>query len=144
MSDPAYSFQVAVAAALLGDAGVTALVGQSVYDPLSAVGKAYPLVEIGEDQVVPGDDGMTNAVWSTVHVWCSSAAGRLQAKQIGDAIRTVLAPVLAIPTLSLDGHRVISGVSHSAKYMTDTDETDPNGSVAHGVLEFRFETVPTS
>jgi hypothetical protein len=141
--DPSYNLQLAIAAALLGDAGVNALMGAAIYDPLSAVGKPYPFVEIGEDQVLQGVSGLTDEVWSTVHVWADGPGARLLAKRTGDAIRNVLGPrPPGTPPLTLSGFAVTSGILHSGRYMTDNDPTDPGDSVAHANLQFRFQIVP--
>ena len=132
--------QVAIAAALLADGGVTALVGQAVLSPLNAAGQPYPFIELGNDQIVQADDGMCNEVWAQIDIW---AEARLQTKQIAAAVRAVLAPDLPVPpALAVAGHRVLSGVLHDARYLIDGDPTEPDQRVSHGVLQFRFQTVP--
>ena len=92
--------------------------------------------------MVQADDAMCNEVWAQIDVW---AAARLQAKQIANAVRAVLAPDLfAPPTLLLDGHRVLSGLLHSAHYSTEVDPTQADRRVCHGILQFRFQTVPVN
>ena len=145
MIDPGYDLQVAIAAALLADSAVTGLLGQAILDPLSAVGAAYPLAEIGEDQVIPGTSALIDEVWSTVHVWQSGSSGRLFVKQAADAIRAVLAPrPPSVPALVLEGFSVVSAVLHTGRYLTDGDPTDPGGAVAHANLQFRFQLAPTA
>ncbi len=145
MSDPSYALQIAMAAALLGDAGVTGLVGQNVFDDLSAPDSAYPRVCIGDDQVI----GETNTcfdpseIYSTVHIWAANSAdaadARLKAKQIAAQVRRVLAQ-----TLTLVDHAMTSALFHDSRFMIDGDETDADGRVAHGVLTFHYRTSPTA
>jgi hypothetical protein len=144
VADPAYPMQLAISAALLADAATVALIGQAVYDPLSAAGAPYDYIEIGDDEVVPCDDGMCDEVWTAVDILCAGPAGRLKAKQVAAAVRAVLAPTLSTPNLGVTGVRVISGVLHSAKYPTEDDPTQAVGAIAHGQLQFRFQTVPTT
>ena len=141
MADPAYAFQVAVAATLLADAAVVALVGQNVLSPLNATGVAYPLVEIGNDQVQRGADDQCYEILAQIDVW---AEQRLQTKQIGAAVVAVLAPDFGEPALDISGHRVLSAVFHASKYLIEGDPTEPEQRISHGVLQFRFQTVPTN
>jgi len=145
MSDPAYPIQLGIASALLAAPAVTALVGQAIYDPASAAGKAYPFVEIGEDQIVPNADAITDLAWVTIHIWADGPTGRFLAKQIAGAIRDVLAPrPPATSALTVAGYSVISGLLHSARYLNDTDDTDPSVIIAHGNLSLRFQLAPTA
>ena len=139
MSDPSYDLQAAQEAALLADTAVIGLVGQNIFDDLSAPDSAYPRICLGDDQVI----GETNTcfdpseIYSTVHIWASGPGGRMRAKQIAGEVRRVLAQ-----TLTLAGHAMKSALFHDARYMLDGDETDAEGRVAHGVLTFYYRTTP--
>lgn len=139
MSDPAYALQIAMAAALLADDGVTGLVGANVFDDLSAPSSVYDRVTIGDDQVLPEPNGclVPDEIYSTVHGWCRGADGRLKAKQLAGEVRRVL----TVP-LPLDGHIMTSALCHEIRYLTQGDATDPDGLVCHVVLTFRFHTYP--
>jgi len=138
-ADPSYDIQVAMAAALLADSAVTALVGQNVVDPLAAPNTSYPLIEIGDDQVIGTADQSAagSEVYSTIHVWANGPWGRLVAKQIVDQVRRVLSE-----PLTLANHQMNSALFHSARFFVDTDPTD-QGQIAHGVVVFQFRTLPT-
>lgn len=141
MSDPSYALQKAQELALLADSATIALVGESVFDDLSAPNSAYPRICIGDDQVI-GDTNTCfdpSEVYSTVHIWAAGPGGRMQAKEIASEVRRVLAQ-----KLTLTGHTVLSGVFHDARYLIDTDETDAEGRVAHGVLTFHYYTTPSA
>lgn len=140
MADPTYALQVAIAAALLADSGVTALVGTAVVDPLSAPNAAYPFVEIGDDEVIDETNTYSSLVevHSTIHVWADGPSGRLLAKQISNEIGRVLAS-----PITLDGHLMVSAKPHTARHMLDGDMTN-QGQIAHSILVFQFRTVPAN
>lgn len=141
LTDPAYPFQVALAAAILADAAITSLVDGRVFDAGDAQGAAYPLIEIGEDQVIPADHtaGAASQVVSTIHVWADGPAGRLAAKQICGALRDLLTNPAA---LAIAGHVVVSVVAEQARHLWEGEPTDPGGRVAHSIPTFRFNTRP--
>lgn len=148
MTDPAYELQLAVAAALLADAGVEALVGQAVYDDLSAPESSYPRISIGADQTLMETNTSARPcrVISTYHIWCNGPDGRLKAKQIRAALIDVLAPAPTTPptpsALSLNGWKITSALPINAHDMTSGDATDPGGLVAHSVAEIEFHLTP--
>ncbi len=139
MSDPAYALQVGQAAALLGDDAVATFVGANVFDELSAQDSVYDRVGIGDDQVIADNItcGNPSEVYSTVHLWCAGADARLKAKRLGEAVRAVLSRPFA-----LTGHTLVTAVFHDARYLPETDPTQPDGQVCHGVLTFRYRTNP--
>jgi len=139
MSDPTYALQIAMAAALLGDGVVSGFVGASVYDSVSAINQPYPMIEIGEDQVMPKllTEGDLIEVFSTVHVYADGHSGRLMAKQIAEAVTRVL----EMP-LSLTGYSMASSVLHQTQHLTQADTTD-QGQIAHSVLIFHFNIYAT-
>ena len=140
MSDPAYALQVGMAATLLADTATTALVGTSIFDPLSAINSSYPFIEIGDDQILEDTTQFTDGseIFSTVHIYANGPSGRLKAKQIANAVRIVLQQPFA-----LTGHVMNSAIFHSARHMIDGDMSD-QGQIAHSVLVFQYRTAPTS
>ena len=146
-SSPAYDIQVALSAALLGEATITAMVGQNVFDDIAAPNSPYPRICIGDEQILGRANGFTapSEVYETLHVWANGPTGRQLAKRIGGALRDFLAPQPASGTpqpLTIDGHTVTSVLLHDERYMTQTDPDDPNALVGHGVLTFYYRTVP--
>jgi hypothetical protein len=110
MSDPSLAMQKAVVARLKATAGVTALVGQRIYDrvPQDAT---FPYVEIGDFQSVddsapPCVDGCE--VFIEIQVW-SRAVGQVEAKQIASAVRAALNN--HTPTLD-DPHAAVGPIEH--------------------------------
>ncbi len=138
--DPTEAVQVALAAALTG---AQALAAASIRDPIAAQGAPYPLVEIGQSQWVPDNNGCLSSGldYETVHVWASDAMARLTAKTLAAAVAAVVAPA-AGPTWAPAGWSVISAILEDAHHGTDGDATDPKGLVAHSVLTFRIRLQP--
>lgn len=100
-----------------------------------APGAALPYVEVAEEQVI--DDGNQCAdlfdVFLDIHVWTeATASGKIQAMQLGEAVRTALAD-----PLSLADYAVILHEFDTARTMSD-----PNGRSFHGILTFRFLLQP--
>ena len=134
--DPAYAIQIAVAASLLADAGVSALVGPRVYDTPPPPPITTPYLTIGDDQVIGDGDGCADGseVHVTVHAWSSGPMGRLQCKQVLGAVRAVLDDDLQIA-----GHVVVDHTFESAHHLRD-----PDGVGAHAVLTVRYLTEPAA
>ena len=141
MTDVSYALQVAMAAALLGDTGVTDLLGQNVFDPLSAQDKTYPRVDIGEDQSVPAHTSCMALceTYSTLHIWADGPDGRLKAKAIAAEVARALTQ-----TLTLDGHVMTGARLDNAHHLTATDPTRPDPLIAHSVLTFHYWTQATA
>ncbi|MDB4952081.1 MAG: uncharacterized protein JWM27_4730 [Gemmatimonadetes bacterium] len=95
-----WPLQVALHERLAGDAGVSALVGQRVFDGLVPTGAALPYVVTGEGTATPygvlGRAGSTDTI--TLHVW-SAYCGSREVLAIVDAIDAALRLPLVI-----DGH----------------------------------------
>lgn len=143
--DSSWPLQVAVVTALKADAGVTALIGQRVYDYVPEDDVSYPFVSLGDDTVE--DDGTKSfdmaEIHFTVHAWDTgdrNAAsggyrGRKRVKQILDAV----AAVLHHGSLTLTGHTL---VEMHLSYGEIAQE--PDGLTFHGVHRYRALTQPTS
>ncbi|WP_375458886.1 DUF3168 domain-containing protein [uncultured Enterovirga sp.] len=134
MSDPALPLQKALVAALKGDADITAVVGDRIYDtpPMAA---AYPYVTLGEDQILPdrGDGGYEGSdVTLTLHVW-SRATGFPEAKRVAAATRAALAGGLTLEA----GTRLVDLTFEEARFLRE-----PDGVTSHGVLTFTALTEP--
>lgn len=144
MSEPTYALQVAQAAALLAATSVTDLVGQSVFDDLSAPDSVYPRICLGDDQDVSDDNdcGDASYIYSTIHVWARGADARLVAKQICGVIKPVLAP--PSPFLTLTGFTMGSARRETTQHMWQRDPSDPDGLIAHSVPVFRYRITATS
>lgn len=132
--DPSFELQVAIVGLLKGDAPLTGLIDQRVYDrvPRSSDGQTvtatFPYVAFGEEQTIPVDVTciMGSEIYITLHAW-SRAVGFPEVKKICGRIRTVLhdaeieLPTTGLVSLAFDGRRIFR---------------DPDGVTSHGVLTF--------
>ena len=120
-------------ARLKADAGVTALIGQRVYDQPPA-SPTFPYLTLGEDQIIPdrADCYEGDEVTLTLHVW-SRAVGFPEAKRITVAVRAALKDA----PLVLAGHRLIDFVFGDARSFRDEDPL-----TTHSILTFRALTEP--
>jgi hypothetical protein len=125
--------QKAVVARLKADAGVTALVGQRIYDrvPPDAV---FPSVSLGPEQTAPSRadcyDG--REITFQVDVW-SRAVGFPEVKRIAEAVRAALQDA----PLSLTGHRLLDITFTEARTFRD-----PDGLTSHSAMTFQAITEP--
>lgn len=128
MSDPSLELQGSLFNNLLADAGVTALVGNRIYDRVPQ-NTQFPYISIGEFQTV--DDGAECVdgveVFADLHVW-SRSAGQVQAKQIASAIRRVIHDQ-AFPVA---GFNLVDIRHRDTRFLQD-----PDGETTHGVITFR-------
>lgn len=143
--DSSWPLQVTVVTALKADAGVTALVGQRVYDYVPEGSLTYPFISLGDDQV--SDMGTnTHAIAEvnfSVHAWDSGDIkdasggyrGRKRVKQILDAVAAVLHHNL---TLSITGHTLIELHLDGGEIMQE-----PEALTFHGVARYRALTQPS-
>lgn len=104
MPRPTLALQKAVVAALLGDAAVTAAVGDRLYDapPREPV---FPYVTIGETRVSDWSTGTEEGAEHrlSLQVW-SRERGKRQCYEIMDAIEATLHDA----ALTLDGHALVN------------------------------------
>lgn len=121
--------QKAIVARLKADAGVTALVGQKIYERVPA-GAEFPYVTLTTGQVIPerADCYKGYEVFRQIDVW-SRAVGSPEAQRIAMAIESALdgAP------LSLAGYRLHELTLEASPYPL----TDPDGITTHIPLTFR-------
>ena len=134
MTHPALALQKAVFAALAGDAGVAALVGDRIYDapPRHA---AFPYVRLGEARMSDWSTG-TEAGGEhrlTLHVW-SRERGKAECWAVIEAIDAVLNDA----ALGLDGASLVNLRTETAEARRDGD-----GITWHGVMRFRAVTEPS-
>jgi len=129
--DAQAAVQSAVHGALVGDAGVAALVGARVFDhvPADAV---FPYLVIGETSGVPFDDkvksGMVQALG--VHTW-SRARGATEAKEIMAAV----AAALHRAGLTVAGHELAW-----IRFTESELKLEDDGLTRHGVQTFEVAT----
>lgn len=90
MSDPSLAMQKLMVTRLKAHAGVTALVGQRIYDrvPESA---QFPFIQIGYFQIVDDSADCVDSVecYIELQAW-SRAVGQVEAKEIASAVRAAL------------------------------------------------------
>lgn len=126
------ALQKAIYTALQTDAGLTALVGDRVYDvpPASAT---FPYVNLGDASFYPErQDGFSRRVEAiTVHCWTRDQLRRQPCKAICDAI----AAALDMSNLALDDPFGLSRLELTLSRVMD----DPDGITKHGVLQFEAE-----
>lgn len=123
--------QKGIRAALVADAGITALVGSRIYDkPPQAV--TYPFILLGNFQVNPADTDGTLAAFVTasIEAHSRSIAGSVEGQRIVEAIRAVLHR----------GETVVSLASHTlVELIEQTSQVSRNssGEAFTGVAVYR-------
>lgn len=134
MASAAWALQKSIFVVLMGDAGVTGLLGGArIYDDVPR-GVDYPFVTFGNSTVrdwSTGSDGGGEHI-VTLHVW-SRANGRRETHEIMGALRTALHD----EPLSLDGHRLVN-----LRHEFSEARRDPDGETYHGVVRYRAVTEP--
>jgi hypothetical protein len=125
--------QKAIVARLRADAGVTALVGQRVYDQVPT-SPQFPYVSLGPDQIAlsRADCYDGSEINLQVDAW-SRAVGFPEVKRIGDAVRAALQDA----PLSLTGYRLLDITFVEARTFRD-----PDGLTSHAAMTFRALTEP--
>ena len=129
MANASEALQRAFHQALVGDAGLLALLGGArVYDDVPVRGE-FPYVTFGQslerDWSTGSDDGWEHTI--TLHVW-SRARGRKETQAILSAARRVLHDA----SLSLDDCRLVNLRHEFSEARRDTD-----GETFHGAARFR-------
>jgi len=129
--DAQAAVQSAVHGALVGDAGVAALVGARVFDHVPA-DSVFPYLVIGETSGVPFDDKLKGGMMQAlrVHTW-SRARGATEAKEIMGAV----AAALHWAGLTVTGHELAWIRFTKSELMLDAD-----GLTRHGVQTFEVAT----
>lgn len=129
----AVALQKAIYSALRADAAVSAQIAGRVYDSVpaeekrvAATGAAFPYISFGSYDFVPDDADCISAGEHTlqIDVW-SRAVGRVQAKQITDAVLRVL-----------DGNDADMGDYGLVEMRVDVARVigDPDGLTTHGIV----------
>jgi len=126
------ALQKAVYQALQADAGLTALVGDRVYD-VPPSGATKPYISLGPSSFYPERrDCMTARTESIqVDVWAGDHMDRAPCKRICDAVVSALDAV----NLSLDDPYACGRCDLVLARVLD----DPDGITKHGVLQFEVE-----
>jgi hypothetical protein len=128
MTDQAYYLQKAVHAALIGNAGVTALVPARDIADLGGVPTVFPSIIVGEGQIV--DEGQridrsVNRVYLTLHVWTNEPHLN-QVKKVGGALRRAINST----RITLEGGFHLGDIRiDDTRYLRD-----PSGENGHGVV----------
>lgn len=135
MGAPAVELQKAVFAALLGEAALTAEVGDRVFDHAPA-NVAFPYVSFGRTSIYDWSTGTESGTEQlfTVHVW-SKAKGKKQTLDIMDVARARL----EAGGLSMAGHHLVNLRLEYSEARYNEDQ-----SVYHGLLRFRAVTEPSA
>ena len=123
---PDVALQKALLARLAGTADVTDLVGVSAIVDGQALPSAFPSVLFGEGQVVREPrtlETRQRRIYATLHVWAKAMP---QAREIAGAITSA---VEREPIALTGGHRAVSTVIASTRFMRD-----PDGEDCHGVI----------
>jgi hypothetical protein len=128
MSDPSLPLQASVVAALKGDSGVAALVGDRVYDQAPAAA-SFPYISLGDTQVLPDKADCIDGteIFTVLDAW-SRKEGFPEVKRIGAAIVSALDD----QALSVTGYALVVFELESIRYLHD-----PDGLTRHAVLTFR-------
>ncbi|WP_347311368.1 DUF3168 domain-containing protein [Defluviimonas sp. SAOS-178_SWC] len=120
------ALQAMIVARLKADAGVSAIIGQKVYDrPPATV--AAPYVSIGPSDYVPDDAECVDGRVETMQIDCWSEAqdGKREAKAIADAAKKAL-------------HRYAGSIDPGALVSIEVVQVrvldDPDGITTHGIV----------
>jgi hypothetical protein len=129
MSDPSLNLQAAIVSRLKNDAGVTAVVGQRIYDEVPA-NPTFPYISIGDNQVLPDD---ADCIDGTEIFWQLDGWARdphfPTVKQISQA---VVAAMHNLP-LTITGYNNIICELNTVNYLHD-----PDGITRHVAINIRF------
>ncbi len=129
MSDPSLALQKAIIAALKAAGGVSAIIGQRVYDdvPKSSL-PVFPYISLGPTQVLPDKADCIDGteVSQQIDAW-SRTVGMPEVKQLGAAIVAALDD----NPPSVDGFTCVIFEIESINYLPD-----PDGETHHAILSF--------
>ena len=125
---PHLELQRAIVAALKGDAVVTSLVSDRVYDRVPQR-TSFPHIALGQFQILPDDVECINAfeVYVDINVW-SRTYGTVECRSICSAIYDVLHEI----DLNLSGLAAVEMRLQDIK-----DFVEPDGETTRGVVTFR-------
>lgn len=134
MTSPTHELQVAIVGRLKAAPGVTAFVGQRVYDSvpdeqsrISATGAAWPYISMGPSDELSDDyeciDGYE--ISFQIDVW-SQEVGYPEARKIADAVRGALKA-----ELPLTDNAMVSFTHTITRYLRD-----PNPLTSHAAMTF--------
>jgi hypothetical protein len=130
VSEPSAALQRGIYSALTSNSAITGLIGQRVYDRVTA-DAAFPYVRIGLDQTVAEDQDCVEEcveVFAQVDVF-SRAQGKVEAKNIAGAI----VRALNANTLTITDSYELQDFRHiDTRFLDDQD-----GLSTHAVLSFR-------
>ena len=130
MSDPSLELQAAIVGRLKGDAGVTAVVGQRIYDEVPS-NPTFPYISIGDNQVLPDKadciDG-TEIFWQ-LDGWARDPTYP-RTKSFSKAVVAALDDTTA---LTVTGYNVVIVELNTVNYLHD-----PDGITRHVAMNFRF------
>jgi len=133
MSRGGWALRQALYTALLGDAGLQALIGNParVYDDVPA-SASFPFVTFGDADAADWSASETLGGEHTVtlHAW-SRYDGHLESPQILEALEALLQDA----TLTLSGHSLIN-----LRFVSSGIVRDPDGATTHGFIRFRAVT----
>lgn len=131
LTDPSADIQAAIAALLLADPDIKALVKDRVFDRIENVPE-LPYITIGEAQVIPELAECTDAAESriTIHTW-----SRFKTFKAVKSLGKIIIRLLHDGDLAISDGNVQSMLLESARYLRD-----PDGLTSHGVLTFSLLT----
>lgn len=129
--DPSWALQQAVFSKLTGNASVTALVGQRVYDDVPE-NATFPYIVVGESWASPWDDSTAPGLEHIVmlHHW-SRYDGAKELRQMMAAVYDALNRA----TLTVSGQDVLD-----VRFTFGQALRDPDGETRHGVQRFSIWT----
>lgn len=134
MIDPSLPVQDAVVAALLAHPGLSAIVGQKVWDKVPTNrGTEHPYVSLGPEDTVPEENSCGDQYehWLQIDCW-SRKPGRVEAKEM---IAAVLDAMTA--PLTVDGFRVVTQKVERFKPVPQ-----PDGLTTLGFVSVYWSLVP--
>lgn len=124
------ALQVALIAALRGDPGVTAHLGQRIWDN-APVGAGFPYLTLGPSQELDDSAECIDGAecFQQIDIWTQEGGSQLSAKQICGAVKRALhgadlslAEPFALSLIEVEDTRVVG---------------DPDDKVAHGIVNVR-------
>lgn len=125
------ALQKAIFDILIADPGVSAIVGDRVYDAMPSDGE-YPSVSFGPSDIVPADEECITSSVETIQLDCwSQDQGRLNPCK--DLVAAVKAALHDVPFEMVEPYARMTGYMQLAQTFLD-----PDGKTAHGVIQIAF------
>ena len=129
MSDPSLELQAAIVSKLKNDPGVTAVVGQRIYDEVPA-NPQFPYISLGDNQVLPDK---AECIDGTEIFWQLDGWARDETFPVCKKISKAVVAAMDDQELLVTGYATIVCEINTINYLHD-----PDGITRHVAISFRF------